>query len=722
MPHAALFENRRIRATDIYKYDIPTDGPFTCKCGEILIFRQNRKGEKKYTEHFSHINNVKGTRKTCEYKERPMSEWHKKKLEVNKHNTRETKREKHFVDVYDASSNRGIEFQHSPISPQDIISRENTTQLDWVFDVTVQYCCIWDEWAFCEIPSNNWEKAIPVCKNNVILDTGNKEWILLKDKRSFRIEIEGVARHMWIGKPITLHEVIEMTCLKNTLTEEGKGRLQYSTNMEMVPIVYGRCKKSMTFLDPYIRQYVLDIEYEKNMVYAIKSVAGSGKTTTLLKLAEVNNDKRILYLAFNKAIVADIKKKKSKNLYPYTFDAFIRRLYMDKYKTNECNIQDLKPYTFGQIYEWFQNKPFKMKQTFIAKYNHFCKDIEYMEMFDFLKNKYPYATRFTKRHLIKMWQDTKNRKLLTFNGLRKLAFVQHWFKDYIDSNYDMVFIDEAQDFDPVMLEMLINDTTIPKVFVGDPRQAIYEWRGAINAFKELPQDAFIMEFYTTWRIGNPACDKIREEFEDCWMVAGNEHTTKLYYNENPTGKYDYLFRTWRYLLQTAAKTPQIWINDFAKKKPTIKKLHASLQKHAMSEEEKSKFEDDLPNFLLQLNADELENLLERIESNLVLKKDANCHMYTIHAYKGMENDQIRIFNDIDQEEEQNIYYVALTRGKQNIYLNDPPEEDARGVKSLEGTHFPRRQNRNAIFEIPAENTRGPCSAQVPSRGPRILTH
>ena len=198
MPTTAIFENRKIRVKDIYKYNYPTDGPFICKCGEKLTFRQNRNGEKEYTEHFSHINNVKGTRKTCEYKEKPMSEWHKKMLEVNKHDTRETKRKKHFVDTFDASSNRGIEFQHSNISPEDIISREKTTDLDWIFDVTKKYCCIWDEIAFCEIPSNNWEKAVSVCKNNVILDTGKKEWILLKDRGSFYIEIKINSHHNFL--------------------------------------------------------------------------------------------------------------------------------------------------------------------------------------------------------------------------------------------------------------------------------------------------------------------------------------------------------------------------------------------------------------------------------------------------------------------------------------------------------------------------------------------
>jgi len=672
MPTTAIFDGRLIRVPYLYKHGIPANGPLTCHCGEKVILRQSRDGDKEYTEHFSHINNVKGTHKTCEYKEKPMSEWHRKMLEMNRHDTRETKREKHFVDAYDASCKRGIEFQNSSISPQDINSRDSATELDWVFNTTGQYCCVWDEIALCEIPSNNWEKAVPACKNNVILDTGKKEWILLKDRRSFYVEIDNKKRHMWIGKPITLDEVVEITCLKNTLTEAGKKYLQHSDSIEVVPIIHARCKAAMKYLDPLIRQYALDIDYERNTVYAIESVAGSGKTTTLLKLAEVNSDKKILYLAFNAAIVKEIKRKKPKNLSPYTFDALIRARYIDKYPDDGFKVQDLTPHTFGQTYKWSQNKPYKMKQDLIAKYNKFCKDVRHPKMFDFMMSKFPTSKR---TQLITMWQRTRQRKLLTFAGLRKLAFVQRWFKDYIDSHYDMVFIDEAQDFDPVMLKILINDTTVPKIFVGDPRQAIYKWRGAVNAFKKLPEDAFRMEFYTTWRIGNPACDQIREAFKECWMVAGNDHPTIFHKNEEPAGRYDYLFRTWRHLLQTASKTSNIWINGFESKKPVIQRLHKSLHKYDMSEEDKAQFEDDLPNFLLEMDADELKNILSEIEARLVPKEEADCRMYTIHAYKGMEANQIRIFNDIDHKTEANVYYVALTRGKQNIYLNDPPEEE-----------------------------------------------
>ena len=69
------------------------------------------------------------------------------------------------------------------------------------------------------------------------------------------------------------------------------------------------------------------------------------------------------------------------------------------------------------------------------------------------------------------------KQFFTFDSIRKMVEVKHWARGYLDDNYDMVFFDEAQDCDPLMLKMLLNDTTIPKVFVGDPKQAIYGFRG-----------------------------------------------------------------------------------------------------------------------------------------------------------------------------------------------------------------------------------------------------
>ena len=346
----------------------------------------------------------------------------------------------------------------------------------------------------------------PCEDTNAILYTGRKEWILLNSATKYRIKIEGCLKNVWIGKVIFRDEALKLTNeITPSLTETG--------NIEEVFMIYARCKASMRLLDPHMRDYVNDFPFEKDDIVSIKAVAGSGKTTTLLKLAQENSDKKILYLAFNKALANEVRLKRNKvarNLDPHTFDAFIRKCFIDKFPDKGFPIKFLNTFTFGEEYPWFQRKPSRMKKTFIAKFNSFCKDIKHDEMHEFMNKVHPAASSFTKKQLIKMWLHAKQNRLMTFDGLRKLALVQHWFKDYLDKKYDMIFIDEAQDFDPVMLEILLRDSTIPKVFVGDPRQAIYEWRGAINAFEKLPDHTNTVEFYTTWRIGDPACDKVQD--------------------------------------------------------------------------------------------------------------------------------------------------------------------------------------------------------------------
>jgi len=566
-------------------------------------------------------------------------------------------------NTFDIITNRDVEFQHSVISIESIKSQEETTDTDWIFDVTDKYTCIWCDLAVCEIPNSNWENAVKACNNNVILCTGKKEWILLEDRESYTIEIEGKKRNVWIGKIITIDDVIQRTCLKNMFTEEGKKTFSYTDEMDETNIIYARCKKSMKLLDPIFREHVIDIEYEKDMVYAIKSVAGSGKTTTLLKLADVNKDKKILYLAFNRAIVKEIQSKRKNNMTCKTFDSLIMQ-----HSNINGRITNLTPYTFNEIYPWLKKRPFKMKQGFIDKYNKFCKDTKSIDMKEFIKLNYRDSSDFTKKHLNTMWNDTLEQKFITFDALKKLAFISKSMS-CLDDQYDMVFIDEAQDFDPIMLDILLRDTTIPKVFVGDPRQAIYEWRGAVNSFDNLPYDSHVVEFYTSFRIGNPACEEIRGSFEECWMTAGTDSKTMIYHHEVPGTNYHYLFRKWRSLLTCATEITNIWINDFDNQRTKMERLHTKLQKYKMTKEEQEDEEDDLPKFLREMTEEELADLMNSIEDNLVHKEDAEVCMYTIHSYKGMEHENIRIFNDINIEKEENLYYVALTRGINNIYMD-----------------------------------------------------
>lgn len=52
---------------------------------------------------------------------------------------------------------------------------------------------------------------------------------------------------------------------------------------------------------------------------------------------------------------------------------------------------------------------------------------------------------------------------------------------------DFILLDEAQDTNPVVLEVL-REQSAQTVYVGDRYQQIYEWRGAVNAMEEIATD------------------------------------------------------------------------------------------------------------------------------------------------------------------------------------------------------------------------------------------
>ncbi len=68
-------------------------------------------------------------------------------------------------------------------------------------------------------------------------------------------------------------------------------------------------------------------------------------------------------------------------------------------------------------------------------------------------------------------------------------------------------MDEAQDLDPVFAQVLEGQRGLQRVYVGDPNQEIYGWRGAVNALEGLDTH----EAHLTWsfRFGEGLASKVR---------------------------------------------------------------------------------------------------------------------------------------------------------------------------------------------------------------------
>lgn len=519
-----------------------------------------------------------------------------------------------------------------------------------------------------EVNDLSWIDKLNLFKNNIYLYTGCIEWIKLINKNIYIIEIENSIKNVLIGEICYFNELIINTSLYKFLNHKCISFFNnINKSIDIIHNINARCYNSMFLLDDIHRNYINTINFNKNNIYAIKSVAGSGKTTTLLNLAKIHSSKKILYLAFNKNLISDIKNKVSndniENLYPYTFDSILYKLYKFKNGHNP-DIFDLKPNTISNLIPIFNNKYFNIKKFYIKHLSKFCNQSEFNDIKSYSIN----ILKDNKPLLNILWDFVEKNKLVTFETIRKQAFMFHWFKDYIDNNFDMIMIDETQDFDLIMLNILINDTSIPKIFVGDPKQSIYQFRGCINAFNFLPTNSFIIEFYSTFRVGNPSCQIISNKYKNLWMISKSNNITNFVDNFNHDEKYIYLFRSWKILLQNASNYKNIWIFNHEKKLNDIRKLHEKLSnvKHLQDDDN---FEDDLPKFLKSISLFDLDQLLTKIENNIVDKHLAIIEFYTVHSFKGMEHDNVRLASDINIHEDENIFYVAITRGMKKIMID-----------------------------------------------------
>lgn len=535
----------------------------------------------------------------------------------------------------------------------------------------------------------DWQNACPPDVTEPTYFTSShphcNEYILIQPNTpTLSVVCNDVATTVTVGCVVKVAE-----CEAHIAVHRLDGGVEDNGKLPRINTVYGRCPQSMQWLDELHRTYIEERHVFLTRSVAVRAVAGSGKTTMLLRLAKrfkrerLTNpkwkDKSVLYVAFNKQLVDDIKLKLRDNqlqstLCPMTFDALIKRTAETVFRRNNEPfhlIGGITPYTLTEHYDWFKGKAFKMKKSVIADFAKFCQ--------------HPTATHPTdlygpnaKKMVTRLWEDTLNGTFLTFDGLRKRAHLEHWLDGYLDDHFGLVFVDEAQDFDPIMLDILKNDAQAPKVFVGDPKQQIYEWRGTINAFEQLPENTLVLEFYKTFRMGEPATSQIAE-LTKTPMISGLPDThTELHTNITPDSapqKYTFLCRSWKGLLtnaQTLADTlppdARFWVHDYDKQMANIERLHERLTTYGASAVSTDVYEDDLPSFLMKLSSTELRAMRDAIESRRVfIKAQADIQLYTIHSFKGLEADVVRVCGDIDPTEEANLYYVAITRGRQHIY-------------------------------------------------------
>lgn len=253
---------------------------------------------------------------------------------------------------------------------------------------------------------------------------------------------------------------------------------------------------------PSRNQKVIYIYIQKGKGNAvIDAVAGSGKSTTIVNaLKLIPQDKTVLFLAFNKAIVEELKLKignmhnvEIKTLHALGASAVMRslnsQLSEDKYRgwvNNGVKYGILAPTTplpDEVLSTWKQNivKLIDLGRVNLVKGEKELEDLAYKHNIDIADNEAILAVKGIQ------WGE-REVQIIDFTDMIYFPNV----KQIKMPQFDWVFIDECQDLNAAQREMFLKCLKPNGRFVavGDPRQAIYGFAGAdvesFNILKNLP--------------------------------------------------------------------------------------------------------------------------------------------------------------------------------------------------------------------------------------------
>ncbi len=246
---------------------------------------------------------------------------------------------------------------------------------------------------------------------------------------------------------------------------------------------------------------------------AVQALAGTGKTSTLQMVTRRMPDKRIAYVAFNRSIADEAKRKFPRNVTADTSHSFARAALRNtplktKIETAGRNGGARRPKDVAEALG--VTKPLRFEGGGIEP-----DDVARMAMAAVRRFRESADAELGPQHLDAKWVDTPAAPGLLDVARRAWAdiadprgdklFFSHddylklWALTHPRLNYDVILFDEAQDINPV-LKKVIQDQNAQTIVVGDSNQSIYEFRGAIDALKDWPADV-VLPLTQSWRFG-----------------------------------------------------------------------------------------------------------------------------------------------------------------------------------------------------------------------------
>jgi superfamily I DNA/RNA helicase len=282
------------------------------------------------------------------------------------------------------------------------------------------------------------------------------------------------------------------------------------------------------------------------------------------------------------------------------------------------------------------------------------------------------------------------------------------------AGFDVLYIDEAQDSTPCVMDIILQQRGRMKiVFVGDARQAIYQWRGSVNAMQLI--DCESRSLTKSFRYGQPIADIATAVLEGALRIEGNDKISSVasFQCVDKSKPYTRLFRTNAALLQAAITAIQgrkrisieIDVKDFVKLLTSAVALKEGITKDVKHESllpyrtwesmtEEAKHAPELSRIVKVVASGEADTWIQTLTSH-VNSNEPEVTFTSCHKSKGRDWPQVCVEGDFKSAynedgdwiglstEEQNLLYVACTRAIDRLEFNQTTSEYLAREKSEE---------------------------------------
>lgn len=432
----------------------------------------------------------------------------------------------------------------------------------------------------------------------------------------------------------------------------------------------------------------------------VKAFAGCTKTTTIEMVAK-ELDNRALYLAFNKGIAAEAVKKMPsvtcKTVHSLAYGAIVTKEYRAKLQ-GWFQLSDL---------ESLSNLTDSENQEVLDSLESFCNSSLTLSKY-VIKADIAEKVSFT---LINYWNNIVNEKS-TFKMTHAVYLKLYQLSKPV-LGFQTIYLDEAQDSNEVTLDIVLLQAKYgcQVIVVGDSYQAIYGWRGAVDALEKVDfQQAYLSKSFRFTQSIADIATKVTYLLGNVKPIQGKARLgickTRAYIVRNNVTLLAELIDLANYgqKVKVIADLSSLWsklyhiANVLSGESPKYPDKELSQYRTRIALELAAKTNPEIAKLLncrrILCSRGSMHSEIQKLKKRIV-KSGEDITLTTAHKSKGLEWDEVTLAEDlvavpndfegsleeylqVDQAGE--LVYVAITRARYKVNLPTQLTKLLKGIK------------------------------------------